>query len=93
MAWWKTAKVGDKIVCVEHAYSIERGLGPIRLHREYTISKLYPVASFDSGIGIELSEVERGVYCATNFKPVKPTKADKNLLRKKAAGPKSPVDA
>lgn len=68
MAWWKTAKVGDRIVCIKGS-----GLspcGPVKpsdfpeAGRIYTIEDIFPEMMAVSGVGLVLAEKNPDFFTA-----------------------------
>lgn len=71
MAWWKTAKVGDKVVCVDDNWK-EPNMGSINPVKGsvYIIDEILPFALAIGGVILSLEGFSRNYYCAAYFRPV-----------------------
>ena len=56
MSWWKTAKVGDKVVCVTQPLFPQFGGMPVKheLNKVYTITEIIARSWFSCGVGLNV---------------------------------------
>lgn len=71
MAWWKTAKVGDKVVCIDDNWK-EPDMGPFNPVKGsvYIIDEIHPFALAIGGGIISFEGFSRNYYCTAYFRPV-----------------------
>ena len=98
MSWWKTAKAGDKVVCVKMPVEIWGGLTPIvHVGGVYTIAAIKPTRHISVGVAVRLIEQpnERALYNPKLFRPVqtKSTETGMKMLRKLLTNKKARVRA
>ena len=90
--WWKTAKPGDKIVCVSNGVWIENSLcgrKEIEVGKVYTVKDIEPCNEFRTGFGVVLQENGWvNLYGVMLFRPVqtKSTETGMAILRKLLTG-------
>ena len=89
--WWKTAKVGDKIVCID---AEDRSL--IKLGCVYTVDAVYEARGvvFVALCGVHVGESDRG-YFVERFRPVqksnRSTETGFRILKEIAARKREPA--
>jgi hypothetical protein len=92
MSWWKTARPGDKVVCVESDRSSTNLSCPadeVICGHVYTVVVVEPDYELDYGFGVVLKEkLEANIYSVKLFRPVqtKSTETGMAILRKLLTG-------
>ena len=95
--WWKTAKAGDKVVCLKLPRDIAFGLTPmVRVGGVYTVEAIEPTRQTSSGVAVKLIEqLDGGCYNPELFRPVqtKSNETGMKMLRKLLTNKKARVRA
>lgn len=107
MSWWKTAKVGDKVVCVDEMPKLfgQRGNAVWDTGEKLALGAVYTIAAIfeahDGSIHLELLEVCRTPlskkmygsvgYAATRFRPVQTKSTETGMAILKSILHSAPV--
>jgi hypothetical protein len=98
MAWWKTAKPGDKIVCIKQGQWVSLFPGdplpPVpTIGKIYTVRYLIPESAFSGQVGVILEEYpEDHTFQPQLFRPVQPKSTDKAMAQLKELLNTAPVE-